>query len=69
MPNDPAPRKVKTFPLSVALTERQNRAVRDAAHLSEESVSAFIREAALRRAIRVLAREPRPARSTQAAAA
>jgi uncharacterized protein (DUF1778 family) len=69
MQNDPAPRKVKTFPLSVALTERQSVAIRHAALVSEETVSAFIREAALRRAVRILARGPRPARSTQAAAA
>lgn len=53
--------KMLTAPLSVAMTGDERLLVRRAAYLSDESVSAFMRAAAVKAAQRVVAREDRKA--------
>lgn len=53
--------KTRTTPLSVSFSQEERDAVVRAAYLSDETVSAFIRAAAVKAAIRVAAREQKQA--------
>lgn len=53
--------KLRTSPLSVSFSVPEREAVQRAAHLSGDSVSAFIRDAAVKSAERVLSREQKRA--------
>ena len=53
--------KLRTSPLSVSFSFAEREAVTTAAYLSGESVSAFIREAAVKAADRVTLREQKRA--------
>lgn len=54
-------REVLGAPLSVQMKPSERQIVRHAAFLSDASVSAFVRAAAVKAATRLLAREPKKA--------
>ena len=63
MRDEPSPRqlKIRTTPLSVAFSVSERDAVQQAAYLAGETVSAFIRTAAVKAAMRTLSRDRRAA--------
>lgn len=60
--------RLRTKPLSVALSPIEEQQVKRAAYLTGETVSAFIREAAVRAAKRVERQQPDGARALPQAA-